>query len=1122
MLLLRFRDDQICGVSCLIYRLVGGGLGGFAACLDPDSGFTLTVQTSHGGYLRKTLLSPNGQLLATIGSDADVKIWNAATSQEIWSFHSVLGVAELGYSPIAFSGDSQQIAIAGDAGTITVVALLGGDRASVKTSIPVITRLSWSPDNQWIGVGGFGGKVAVVPAVGSSNEIVLNDPPLPTRDEIALATSNPTQHMLPFISSLLFSRDSGSLFVGTSTGGVFSYQLSDRVKHGYPTLRGLVVALSFSSDTLYGVTKLLDEKTDQIWDVTNGRQLFEQLNCDSQIDIPDIDIGAYAGIAYGICFNPREKKSKAFLWSLSKGIYELPTGLIGTFDHPPSVSADGSQLVTVDKDKRIWVTDIAFNHASVMEGTHLQGIEELQSLSGGDQLLIQNSEQPFLWSLNGPASVTSIRSFTGRVAMTRDGRRTASFDSKGQLIIVDNVTGQILLTAIHDSLAYQMRITDDGSRVFWIDGNGYGGFAKSWSIGDDRARVLCESDYRGALTLSSTGRYLAVGCNHGTVNSTSAEILLFDTSSMKIKQSFWSDLHTLNGMSVAGIVGGFAFSDDDKRYATSLFQRIEIREIGTSQPPRTINADLEHGRLFIGPICFFDRNSGIATTEMKMSFFDDSASTTKPIHPGAEWLLDLIDIGSDKSILSAPLEGFPTSLLLIKKLLLVGQIDGRVSGYDLPSLKQVVTLIHPAGWLAVTPEGLFDGDPQAFKWVGWRVKSSREIVPLDLLYETYSFPELLPKIVSGERPVPAIDIGALFGLPSLQLMLEEGYAHIDQDGDKRFLCLNEKQDDPSKRVELYSDGSPIELASDQFTQEHSNPSCPWSAPLPLGAGKIEARVISTAKASRCDFTTPSALYHSVPSGTLHVLTVAVSDYDRASQGLASLPSADASATALEQYFKNRLPEIASSFKEIDIRPGLRAGATPPTLANIEKSWQELIAKTKPEDTVILFLSGHGQVALGTQMFYFAPGDYDPSSLQSRRSTGLSTAMIADMIRRLPARHLVILLDACQSGAAFGSLAKIAKSKTDGLTSRESSLQTGTYLIASATALHIALGLASDSPSPFVQSILQALDQQSDHRRHKSIMAGHIAEAVCKRLPQWPGGGETPIIFHVGSDFPLSH
>jgi hypothetical protein len=498
---------------------------------------------------------------------------------------------------------------------------------------------------------------------------------------------------------------------------------------------------------------------------------------------------------------------------------------------------------------------------------------------------------------------------------------------------------------------------------------------------------------------------------------------------------------------------------------------------------------------------------------------DESAGSSQDVK--ALTSLEVLDIGADKSIASVPLDGFSTSLIVIKNLLVVGQIDGRVVGYSIPELKQVVTLIHPGGWLAVTPQGLFDGDPEAFKFTGWRINTSRKTVPLDLLYETFSYPELLPRIASGVRPMPASDIGSLFGLPSLQLMLEEGYAHVDQDGDKRYLCFNQQLGDSSKRVELYSDGSPIELSSDQFTQEHSNPSCPWSAELPSTAGKLEARVVLTAKANLCDFGKPVRTSHSDSAGVLHILTVAVGSYDRASEGLDSLPSANASAIALENYFRGPSATLPTSFKQIDVRPGLRDGMTPPTLANILHSWQGIVAESKPEDTVVLFLSGHGQVALGTQMFYFAPRDYNPHSLESRRATGLSTAMIADMIRKLPARHLIVLIDACQSGAAFGSLAKLAQAQAARPTASDPSVQRGTYLISSVTALHKALGLTSDAPSPFVQALLQALRQNSDTVRPKTIMAGQVAAKVCHSLPSWPNCGETPVIFHVGSDFPLS-
>ena len=62
--------------------------------------------------------------------------------------------------------------------------------------------------------------------------------------------------------------------------------------------------------------------------------------------------------------------------------------------------------------------------------------------------------------------------------------------------------------------------------------------------------------------------------------------------------------------------------------------------------------------------------------------------------------------------------------------------------------------------------------------------------------------------------------------------------------------------------------------------------------------------------------------------------------------------------------------------------------------------------------VLLYLAGHGKVAVGEEMFDFVPVDGRDANL---RDTAINTAMIAEALRNLPARRIVLIVDACQSG-----------------------------------------------------------------------------------------------------------
>ena len=60
--------------------------------------------------------------------------------------------------------------------------------------------------------------------------------------------------------------------------------------------------------------------------------------------------------------------------------------------------------------------------------------------------------------------------------------------------------------------------------------------------------------------------------------------------------------------------------------------------------------------------------------------------------------------------------------------------------------------------------------------------------------------------------------------------------------------------------------------------------------------------------------------------------------------------------------------------------------------------------------------------------FFDPVDSRGNSPEARRETGLSTAMLAEALRDMPARRVVLIIDACQSGGVVDSLGKIGEVK----------------------------------------------------------------------------------------------
>ena len=85
-----------------------------------------------------------------------------------------------------------------------------------------------------------------------------------------------------------------------------------------------------------------------------------------------------------------------------------------------------------------------------------------------------------------------------------------------------------------------------------------------------------------------------------------------------------------------------------------------------------------------------------------------------------------------------------------------------------------------------------------------------------------------------------------------------------------------------------------------------------------------------------------------------------------------------------------------------------------TRAGISLALEELAHDTKPEETIVLYFAGHGIRRLGG----FEPGEYlcpiDTDGL-NLRATAIHADDLSTALRALPARQVVVLLDACYSG-----------------------------------------------------------------------------------------------------------
>jgi hypothetical protein len=402
-------------------------------------------------------------------------------------------------------------------------------------------------------------------------------------------------------------------------------------------------------------------------------------------------------------------------------------------------------------------------------------------------------------------------------------------------------------------------------------------------------------------------------------------------------------------------------------------------------------------------------------------------------------------------------------------LVLSSSDDGTSKLWNPDSSELVATLLSFGGsddWLVITPDGLFDGTADAMQLVAWR--SGSGLVPLDTLYDDFYHPDLLGEISNGERPKPVVDVATVLRLPGLRAMQEQGLAHVERPDGKTWLCVAEGASPAAfAGLQVYTAGTPVDIAARELLDDRSDVRCLYRKQLPDSLGPLELIGVTRARATALGSAVTTPAMSTTRNSVLHVYSVGITTYNPSvryanSGTLPPLPYATADAEAVKTFFVTQRERGKSVFR--DIRVTLRSNAEA-TRQAIRDDLSRLARETREEDVVCLFFAGHGRVPLGQEMFYFMPSTPPPSDplsapLVEERDVGISTAMLADAVRALRARRVVVVIDSCQLGGAVESLQKIGevkaaverrRSSRGGPASRGVAGATGVYVLAAAHA-----------------------------------------------------------------------
>lgn len=953
--------------------LASGGRDGLIKLWDTASRRELMTWTGNEGGVWSLAYSPDGRTLASGGKDNLVKLWEPATGNQLGVLAGHSGIV----TALIFANDGKTLITGSSDQTIKVWDLsTRRELRTLKGHTTSVTSLSLSPDGKTLASTGYekiirlwdlGSGQELRPIEGHGDAVISVD--FSPRGKLLASTSLDRTVRLWDVDSRLEVRTVRDEFK-VSTAVAFSVD-------------GQILATVYSgaSFVINGKSNL-DGVTLKLWEVATGRELHAMQ-------------GPFMSKAIAFSRDGQTVASGGMvahvqLWSVKTGREVGILSGISNIHRTYALSPDGKKLAS-GPSSRFVAPSLTNDYA---EGDERGNMIKLWDMTTGE--LIQ--------TLRGHAAPVY------GIIFSDDGKYLATAAST-ELKIWDAATGRELRTLKGDEYGLEpMTFDGSGGRIVTKSGDQ---IIKLWDITTGRELLRTKNGYGGTATIAADadGRRIAVRDGEKNIKVLSVEsggatktlkghqewvsslafahkgnILASASQDKTVK--LWDvrkgvELFTLRGHK--GGVGAVVFSRDDKVLVSGAGNEVKFWDPASGKELRTLTANC----------------GGVHTLR-----FDHDARTMTC--SGSRTDIKLLDLATGKELAT-------------------------------------VVAVDRQDWITVTPEGLFDSSHNAWNYLNWRFsKSLHDVAPAEAFFSEFYYPGLLGEIFDG-RPLEApSEIGKKDRRqPQLQLNLIGAPAHSGAAITARMIKVRvEVAEAPAdeghtagsgvRDVRLFRNGSLVkvwrgewgeqdgcELQPRPTAQSARRTTCTATIPIVAGENRLTAYAFNSDNVKSPDGELIATGAESLKRmSTLYVLNIGVGKYENPQYDL-SYAADDALAFGDEVKLQQ---ERIKRFQRVEVLTLLNQEATK---AHITAALTKLSEVVQPEDGVMIYFSGHG-TAQGDR-FYLIPHDMgymgsrtqvNATGLQKILAHSISDRELEEIFRGIDAGHLLLVIDACNSGKAL--------------------------------------------------------------------------------------------------------
>lgn len=827
-----------------------------------------------------------------------------------------------------------------------------------------------------------------------------------------------------------------------------------RTFHGHTNTIWSVV---FSPDGTRVLTRSADG-TARLWTARDGKEL--------QVFKLDDSGGVVAFSADGktIVALDRERNSASYFDAATGKPSTAPLAI-----RSERASADGKTYVTM-RDKDILVVDLRTKEIARRITADKWAVNSLALSPDGKTIASVGTEKtPKLWDLASGALLMTFGEHAffqvKAVAFSRDGKLLASGGQDNMVLIWDVATGQLLRTLRgHTFYVNAIEFSPDGKHLVGGDG---GKAMKRWDVatGKELRPILSHASGAANGTFSPDGKIMAAA--HGD-----HQVRLWDVQSGKILRNVDADTGTGLAFSPDGkqliAAGGWAgmwlcdvatgktvrkwkvsketlysaaFSPDGKLLAGGGADKtVYVWATDSDAAPRTFSG---HTGL-VRRVSFSRDGKWIASAseDQTVRIWDTASGATLRTltgHTGAIFAMALSADGKTIATASADqtvrlwdpstgketrmLKGHTAEVLDVAfrpdgKYLATSSNDGTKRLWRLDTGASMATVSSNDGeWLIYTDDGLFDSSPSGVELVaavdgmrGYNIdqlalKNNRPDLILSRMglgqpeMNEYYQKKYLNRLKKAGITEESKLSGSFDDLPQSAITAVKG------DGQEREVTFTLDDQTALASYQLYVNGVPLYPGfGKQTTGRHQQ--ITEKIMCTEGVNRVEVSALNTA--GQESFRTlvvvkgPEKL-----AKALYFIGFGVSDYK--DPDIPDLSYAHKDATELGKAFAK-----VKGYDTHVVKTFTNAEVTKDTI----QSARELLGKARPQDTVVLFIAGHGlhdHDELATYCYVIHTTEIDAGMSKIDPATAMSFEEIEGLLAATAAKQKLFLMDTCESG-----------------------------------------------------------------------------------------------------------